>query len=214
MFLLGGVMARLPLSALAGVLMVTAWRMNDWAGIKYIFSHRFKSAIRQFLITMLATVIFDLTVAILLGALYSAILYVARASRIRVEFSAIDSNRLRTDVGKSPVLDSAGMAYVTGSLFFGAVDEFNRRMADMPEEDHLILSLRGMPSMDVSGVQTMLELCQRLLGQGKTIAFCGVAPEVRAYFDRAGVTEMVGENAYFPSADQAILSLLDYELTE
>lgn len=214
MFLLGGVMARLPLSALAGVLMVTAWRMNDWAGIKYIFSHRFKSAISQFLITMLATVIFDLTVAILLGVLYSAILYVARASRIRVEFSAIDSNRLRTDVGKSPVLDSAGMAYVTGSLFFGAVDEFNRRMADMPDEDHLILSLRGMPSMDVSGVQTMLELCQRLLGQGKTIAFCGVAPEVRTYFDRAGVTELVGENAYFPSADQAILSLLDYELTE
>ena len=38
MFLLGGVMARLPLAALAGVLMVTAWRMNDWAGIRYISS--------------------------------------------------------------------------------------------------------------------------------------------------------------------------------
>ena len=60
MFLLGGVMARLPLSALAGVLMVTAWRMNDWAGIRYIFAHRFKSAISQFLVTMLATVVFDL----------------------------------------------------------------------------------------------------------------------------------------------------------
>ena len=69
MFLLGGVMARLPLSALAGVLMVTAWRMNDWAGIRYIFAHRFKSAISQFLVTMLATVVFDLTVAIILGSL-------------------------------------------------------------------------------------------------------------------------------------------------
>lgn len=46
MFLLGGVMARLPLSALAGVLMVTAWRMNDWAGIRYVFRHHFKSGIR------------------------------------------------------------------------------------------------------------------------------------------------------------------------
>ena len=184
MFLLGGVMARLPLSALAGVLMVTAWRMNDWAGIRYIFAHRFKSAISQFLVTMLATVVFDLTVAIILGVIYSAI------------------------------LDSAGVVYVTGSLFFGAVDEFNHRLQDIPEEDHLILSLRGMPSVDVSGAQAVLELCQRLLAKGHTIAFCGVAEDVRSYFDRAGVTALVGESAYFHSADRAILALLDEELLE
>ena len=214
MFLLGGVMARLPLSALAGVLMVTAWRMNDWAGIRYIFTHRFKSAISQFLVTMLATVVFDLTVAIILGVIYSAILYVARSSRIHVAFSTIDGNRLRYDVGKSPILDSAGVVYVTGSLFFGAVDEFNHRLQDIPEEDHLILSLRGMPSVDVSGAQAVLELCHRLLAKGHTIAFCGVAEDVRSYFDRAGVTALVGESAYYHSADRAILALLDEELLE
>ena len=214
MFLLGGVMARLPLSALAGVLMVTAWRMNDWAGIRYIFAHRFKSAISQFLVTMLATVVFDLTVAIILGVIYSAILYVARSSRIHVAFSTIDGNRLRYDVGKSPILDSAGVVYVTGSLFFGAVDEFNHRLQDIPEEDHLILSLRGMPSVDVSGAQAVLELCQRLRAKDHTIAFCGVAEDVRSYFDRAGVTALVGEGAYYHSADRAILALLDEELLE
>ena len=189
-------------------------RLNDWAGIRYIFAHRFKSAISQFLVTMLATVVFDLTVAIILGVIYSAILYVARSSRIHVAFSTIDGNRLRYDVGKSPILDSAGVVYVTGSLFFGAVDEFNHRLQDIPEEDHLILSLRGMPSVDVSGAQAVLELCQRLLAKGHTIAFCGVAEDVRSYFDRAGVTALVGESAYYHSADRAILALLDEELLE
>ena len=86
MFLLGGVMARLPLAALAGVLMVTAWRMNDWEGIRYLLSHRFKSDISQFFITMIATVAADLTVAILVGIVYSAILYIAKASHINVSF--------------------------------------------------------------------------------------------------------------------------------
>ena len=211
MFLLGGVMAKLPLAALAGVLMVTAWRMNDWEGIRYIFSRRFKSGISQFLLTMLATVAFDLTVAILLGVLYSAILHVARSSRIAVNFSGIDANRLRTAEGKTPILETAGVAYVTGSLFFGAVDEFNRRMGEMPAYDHVILSLRGMPSVDVSGVQTVLELCQSLKEQGKTVAFCGMTQAVRSYFDRAGITALVGEDTYFWSADLAILELLKNE---
>lgn len=214
MFLLGGVMAKLPLSALAGVLMVTAWRMNDWEGIRSIFSRKFKSAISQFLLTMIATVVFDLTVAILLGVIYSAILYMAKSSRIRVAYSDIDSSRLREDVGKSPLLESAGVVYVTGSLFFGAVDEFNRRIASLPKNDHLIFSLRGCPSIDVPGTQTVLELSEKLKAAGTNLSFCGLSEEVRSYFDRAGVTDLVGESAYFNSADQAILSLLDRELLE
>ena len=206
MFLLGGVMARLPLAALAGVLMVTAWRMNDWGGIRYLFSHKLKSGISQFLVTMLATVIFDLTVAILLGVAYSAILYIAK--------SDIDANKLRTVEGKPPVLETTGVVYVTGSLFFGAVDEFNRRMAEMLAYDHVIFSLRGMPNIDVSGAQAVLELCESLQKQGKTVACCGMADGVRTYFDRTGITVLLGETAYFWNAEDAILDLLSAEIAE
>lgn len=214
MFLLGGVMARLPLAALAGVLMVTAWRMNDWSGIRYIFSHKLKSGISQFLVTMLATVIFDLTVVILLGVAYSAILYIAKSSQIGVSFSDIDANKLRTVEGKPPVLETTGVVYVTGSLFFGAVDEFNRRMAEMPDYDHVIFSLRGMPNIDVSGAQAVLELCESLQKQGKTVACCGMADGVRTYFDRTGITVLLGETAYFWNAEDAILDLLSAEIAE
>lgn len=64
---------------------------------------------------MLATVIFDLTVAILLGVAYSAILYIAKSSQIGVSFSDIDANKLRTVEGKPPVLETTGVVYVTGS---------------------------------------------------------------------------------------------------
>lgn len=215
MLLLGGVMAKLPLAALAGVLMVTAWRMNDWDGIRYIFSHRFKSGISQFLVTMLATVVFDLTIAILMGVLYSTVLYMSRVSHISVSFSAIDASRLR-DVPdeKAAAWKTTGVAYVSGSLFFGAVDEFNRCMREMPAYDHVILSLRGMPSVDVSGVQTVLELCRSMKEAGRTVAFCGMTNSVRTYFDRAGITALLGESAYFWSADLAILDLLKKELEQ
>ena len=210
MFLLGDVMAKLPLAALAGVLIVTAWRMNEWEGVRYIFARRFKSAISQFVITLIATVLFDLTVAIIMGVVYSAILFMVNSSRIKIEFSDIDPAR----VAKRPVADPAtrercGMAYITGALFFGDVDEFVNRMKDADRFDYLILSLRGMSSVDLSGARAMLETCEALKRRGKTVVFCGAAEQVRGYFDRAGVTELMGETAYYGSADLAILELLE-----
>lgn len=208
MFLLGGVMARLPLAALAGVLMVTAWRMNEWSSIRYLFRCGFKSGISQYLLTMAATVIFDLTLAILIGVVYSALLYIAKSSRIQVSFSAIDGRKLRVPTEHLTELETFGVAYITGSLSFGAAADFTAAFSAMPDFDHIILSLRGMPSMDVSGVQAMLELVERLTAEGRTVAFCGVCSGVRAYFDRAGVTEAAGgEKAFYWSADLAILDL-------
>ena len=65
-------------------------------------------------------------------------------------------------------------------------------------------------NVDVSGAQTMLELCEDLVKKGKTVAFCGMAEPVRMYFDRAGITDLLGEEAYYWSADRAILDLMKY----
>ena len=213
MFLLGGLMARLPLSALAGVLMVTAWRMNDWSGISYLLRHRFKSGLSQFFITMLTTVVADLTVAIMVGIIYSALLYVANTSKIHVSFSSIDPSRINSADGEYAIEDKdvrgIGVAYVTGPLFFGATDEFNHLMEQRPDNyDILIMSLRGMPNIDVSGAQTVLEHCRKMKNDGHEVYFCGMSEGVRNYFDRAGITELVGENHYYWSADRAITDIV------
>lgn len=84
MFVLAPVIRYVPLAALAGVLMVTAWRMNEWHAIKYIFGHRFKGAIAKFVVTMICTIAFDLTVAIVVGVGLGLILMVARLSRLQI----------------------------------------------------------------------------------------------------------------------------------
>lgn len=71
MFLLSGIMSRIPLCALAGILMVTAWRMNEWEEIRHMFKNKKIINVLEFLITMVATVLFDLTIAILIGVAFS-----------------------------------------------------------------------------------------------------------------------------------------------
>ena len=69
MFVLAPVMSQIPLAALAGVLMVVSWRMNEWVTINFILKGKFKGAILKFVVTMLTTIIVDLTTAIMIGVI-------------------------------------------------------------------------------------------------------------------------------------------------
>ncbi len=207
MFLLGGVMAMLPLSALAGILMMTAWRMNEWEEIKYIFRHRFKGAISQFLITMVATVVFDLMIAIVIGVIYSAILFMVSSSKISVNFSEFDVSK--AGVGDPEKAVKTQVAYVTGPVFFGATDSFCRRFDELPKCESLIVSMRGVPNIDVSGAKAVAELCEKLDEQGISVSFCGVQDNVKRYLSRAGVVEIVGEDNFYWSADKAFSAMCE-----
>ncbi len=197
MFLLGGVMAKLPLAALAGVLMMTAWRMNEWEGIKFIFSHKFGTAISQFLITMIATVVLDLMWAIIIGVLYSAILFMVSSSKIKIEKSEFTPEK-----GKK-----TQVVTVTGALFFGAVNEFNRAFENLPENENVLIVMNGVNNMDVSGASAFVELCEALHSKNIEVSVCGVQENVKVMLDRSGVSEIVGER-YYSSADDAFESLM------
>ena len=205
MFVIGGVMAKLPLSALAGVLIVTAWRMNEWEGIRYMFKHSFKAAVSQFLITMSLTVVFDLTVAIAFGVIYSALLYVWSSSHLSVHFSDVTLDKLKVDVEGTEAMKDMAVAYITGPMFFANIDKWNDKIAAIPERNYLILSMRGVPNIDISGAQAILALCQGYKQKGNDIAFCGVCSAVHDFLHRAGVTAVVGAENFYISADKAIL---------
>jgi SulP family sulfate permease len=206
MFVLAPVMGRIPLAALAGVLIVTAWRMNEWEAIRYIFTHRLKTAMITFAITMVATVIFDLTQAILIGAFLSGAVFLSQASQISVNVQHIDAEKL-----KQRGLELAGptgqmrVAYLTGPLFFAATGHFNEAFARLDGVRVLILSMRGVPLIDTSGLQAMLGLVEKVHARGGTLMVAGAHDEVKRMFERGGLAQAIGAHNFFWSADQAIL---------
>lgn len=200
MFLLSPFMSQIPMAALAGVLMMTAWRMNEWESIRYIFSHRFKQAIVKFSVTLICTVIFDLTVAIAVGCFIAMFLFIVRASNIDVQVSEIDPLRFTS---KEDCPTDAQVVYITGPIFFGTAESFAKQI-QQAKGKHLILSMRGVANIDTSGVQEILNFCKEKQEAGGSVLFSGVQDKVRVFFDRAEITKLVGEESFFWDTTQAL----------
>ncbi len=206
MFLLAPVMARIPLAALAGVLMVTAVRMNEWHTIRFLFGKRFKTAMLAFVITMLATVTLDLTQAILIGTLISAAIFLNELSSLDINIQEIDPQKLaQRGIQTSGNCRHVRVAFITGPLFFAATGNFNEAFNNLGDTHALILSMRGVSNLDTSGLEAIRALYERLRKQGGTLMFAGVHENARAMLERGGLLREIGEENFFWSSDQAIV---------
>ncbi|MDY4066285.1 SulP family inorganic anion transporter, partial [Bullifex sp.] len=176
MFLLSPLMAKIPLAALSGVLMVTAWRMNEWETIHVIFSKKLKTSIAQFLVTMIATVVFDLTTAIIIGVGLSMLLFVLRASSdltIEVEKASKDTCAI----------------FINGMLFFGNQDKITAVVNKLASEGFrkFVFSLRGVSQIDHSGAEELGSILEECKARGFKVALCGLQSEVETMLERVGV---------------------------
>ena len=207
MFVLAPVMSAIPLSALAGILIVTAWRMNDWANIRFIFGHKFKSGIVKFLITMAATVVLDLTQAIVIGVGASIILILFKLTDIDITVSDIDKDRLEEiGINLPKVSGKVRVAYLTGAIFFAVVDKLVKKLSEQEGvTEGLILSMRGVPVIDLSGIQALIELVEELESHGTEVYLTSVQPKVLEEMRKGGLVDMIGEEYIFQSAEQAIV---------
>ena len=206
MFLLGGIMSKLPLSALAGVLMVTAWRMNEWHSIKYIFKNKFVSAILQFIITMVCTVLFDLTIAIVIGVAFAMILFIKSCITINVSTSKVENSKLTysdSDVESSN--KGTTVAYITGMLFFANIDRLKELLNEVHPEDTLILSMRGVAGLDMGGAKGLIEIIEDYRKENTQVLLCGLNDKVKETLLRTDVDNTVDENCIFWSVDRALL---------
>lgn len=207
MLIFSSIMASIPLAALAGVLVVTAWRMNEWEAIHFYFSRRFKTAIATFAITLLVTVIFDLTEAILIGFALSAAAFVAQIAQLSINVREVDPEKLKE---KGIVINNGfhgiTVAYLTGPLFFAAMDRFHETFAHLGSVRCLILSMRGVPLIDPSGLKALEKLYTQIHNQGGTLMLSGVQEPVLNMLERGGTLGKIGKENFYWSSEQAILA--------
>lgn len=206
MFLLTPFMERIPLAALAGVLMVTAVRMNEWDAIQFIFGKRFKTDMIAFTITMLATVVLDLTQAILIGSFLAGAVFMNKIASIDIDVQEVDAEKLRQrGIETEGKCQHVRVAFLTGPLFFAASGQFNEAFRNLGDTHALILSMRGVSLVDTAGIEAIHRLQERLHEQGGTLMFAGVHDNARTMLERGGVIEAIGEANFFWSSDQAIV---------
>jgi SulP family sulfate permease len=206
MFLLAPFMARIPLAALAGVLMVTAVRMNEWPAIKFIFGKRFKTDMIAFTITMLATIVLDLTQAILIGSFLAGAVFLNKIASIDINVQEVDIQRLKEKgIETAGTCNHVRVAFLTGPLFFAAMGQFNEAFANLKETHALILSMRGVSLIDTAGIEAIHRLHERLHQQGGTLMFAGIHDNARQMMERGGLVNTIGAENFFWSSDQAIV---------
>ena len=207
MFLLAPVMSKIPLAALAGVLMVTAWRMNEWESIRYIFSHKFKGAMLEFIATMFATIIFDLTVAILIGVLIGLVFLVSRLSFIEINYESVDMNRMHvTDPVLCERYSNAMVVYITGPMIFANTQAVADIAGKVEGSDTVLFSMRGVSNIDISCAQTLRDLVEGLRKKGVDVAICGMTTHAMKMMDRSDLHKIIGDENFYWSVERVLLT--------
>ena len=206
----GPLVAKIPLAALAGVLMVTAARMVEVHNVRSILRSTRSDAI-VLALTAGATVAFDLILAVEIGVAVAAILalrHVARSAAAVAEPIAVKSNGhddVSSDV-EHALLSKHIVAYrLDGALFFGAAQRFLTELTNVADVQVAILRLPQLQVLDATGAQALGEIVTQLERRGITVLLKGPRPEHLKVLRAVGALDRLAhENHLFTNLDAAV----------
>ena len=204
-----GLVARIPLAALAAVLMVTAARMIEVHNVRAVVrSTRSDAAVLA--VTALATVAFDLIVAVEIGvavAVALALRQVARTTSFEAEVIDHRSDHDRIDADdEQALLAEHIVAYrIDGALFFGAAHRFLDDLTRVGDVRVVILRLPSLTVLDATGAQALGEIVSDLESRGITVLLKGVRPEHLRILGAVGALDRLAHaNHLFADLDEAV----------
>ena len=170
--------------------------------VNFILKGKFKGAILKFVVTMLTTIIVDLTTAIMIGVIIGLVLQAVRFSHLRITYDEIDPQRLHEEIEDLP--DDGLVCYINGPIVFANTE----RLEEIPKKAKrygYVYLMRGVPDIDISGVQEFAKIVQEMKDAGKKIYLCSLQDEAMEMLKRGGVYDMIGQDAVYWSVERALL---------
>ncbi len=198
-----------PLCALAAILFVIAWNMGEVRHFLRMLRRAPRTDIFILLATFVLTVFVDLIVAVNIGVILAALLFMKRMSTaVAVQSHAEhDTQQELAASGLAPLSTDIVVYSIDGPFFFGAVETFERALNQTHTDPRvLILRMGGVPFMDITGLQALEEAIQQLHKRGIQVMLCEVTTRVAAKLRKAQVLALIGpENLHdrFVDAVQA-----------
>jgi SulP family sulfate permease len=206
----------IPLASMAPILMVVAWNMSE----RKVFAHILKTKSTDSLVltvTFLLTVFINLTTAVEVGLVMSAILFVKRMSDVATTTKALPNPDHRqgkmetgmvTDTHDCPQIS---IFNVEGPLFFGAAQTFEKTIMSTINYRPTILLLRmsKVPLMDTTGEAILASIVNHFLKNG-IVMISGLNAQPESVLKKTGLYEMIGQDHFFERTGDAI----QYALTE
>jgi len=189
----------IPMSCLAGILVVVSYNMSEWRSFKAILKNP-KSDITVLLVTFFLTVIFDLTVAIEVGILIACLLFMRRMSevtKVSVETQEIDlsaDSDLPDNNEHLSIPERVEVYEINGPYFFGIANRFEEVMNDVGNHPAVrIIRMRKVPFIDSTGVHNLTNLCKKCLKKNVHIVLSGVNEKVLEVLTKAEFDKLIGK---------------------
>jgi len=193
--LLAPLAVNVPLAALAAILFVVAWNMSEARHFAHMMRRAPRADVAVLLVTFGLTVFVDLVVAVNIGVILATLQFLRRMSA-SVEVQAEAGQELHAELaarGAGPLPPDVLVYKVEGPFFFGAVENFERALAFTHSDPRvLILRLRWVPFIDITGVQALEEAIDDLQRRGVRVMITGANPRVAGKLGKAGVIDKIG----------------------
>jgi SulP family sulfate permease len=205
-FLGGQLVSKIPLAALAGVLIVTAYRMVEKHNVIALI-HSTRSDASILLATTGATIAFDLIIAVEIGvalAAFLALRQIAMSSEAQKEELPVDELTDSTDE-ISLRRDHVIVYRIDGVLFFGAAQRFLTELTVVSDVKVVILRLSQVQVLDATGAQALGEIVRELESRGITVLLKGLREHHKRILKTVGALDhLAHENHLFDTLDKAL----------
>ena len=190
----------IPLSCLAGILIVVSWHMGEWHHFIALFKSN-KMDIVVLLTTFFLTVFFDLILAIEIGMILSSFIFMKRMSESTSIKNASNILTSNDDFGDrlfeeelAEIPKDVLLYEINGPLFFGASQKFQEVITDLNQQPKiLILRMRNVPFIDATGINRLKEICRQLHLKGTTVIISGASHEVKKELLKANIYVMLNK---------------------